>query len=246
MNITVNELAERIGGKVQGDGQQQVRHCAALDHAEGHDVVLVHTTEDLAALTDSKAGVVVTSEALAKKVSGRVLVLAQDPRHAYRQALVELHGFRNHPDPGIHAQAFVDSTAIVGELCTIRPFAYLARHSRIGKRCVIYPHCYIGKNTSIGDDCVIYPGVSIYEGCILGNRVVVHSGSVIGHDGTVFVEHEDRRLRLPSAGNVVVEDDVEIGANCTLQRAIVGSTLIAKGVRLQDRCTVDQGTVVAH
>ena len=246
MNITVNELAERIGAKVQGDGKLQVRHCAALDHAELHDVVLVNQPDDVAALSESKAGVVITNAATAASMNGQVLLLADDPRFAFRQALVELHGFREHPEPGIHEQAFVDKTAIVGELCTIRPFAYLAKQSRIGKRCVIYPQSYIGKGTTLGDDCVIYPGVHVYDGCIIGNRVVIHSGSVVGHDGMVFVEHDDRRLRMPSAGNVVIEDDVEIGANCTLQRAIVGSTLIAKGVRLHDRSTVEQGTVVAH
>lgn len=242
--MTIDELARRIGATVRGDGSASVSRCAGLEEAGPGDVSFLANRKYAKLLATSKAGAVVVSPADAEQAPEKTLLVADDPYFAFRQAVVALHGFRTHAPPGIHPQAFIDDTAIVGELCTIRPFVYIAPRARIGKRCVIYPHCYIGKDAVIGDDCILYPSVTVYDHCVLGNRVILQAGCVIGQDGFGYATHKGEHHKIPQIGNVVIEDDVEMGANCAIDRATVGSTRIGKGTKFSDLVAIGHGTAV--
>jgi UDP-3-O-[3-hydroxymyristoyl] glucosamine N-acyltransferase len=173
--------------------------------------------------------------------------VVEDPYYALRQAMVLLHGFRPAPAVGISPQSYLADTAEIGELCTLRPFAYVAPGARIGDRVVLYPGSYVGKHAIIGNDCVLHPGVCVYDRCVLGDRVTLHANTVIGQDGFGFAssiapgDSEVRHHKIPQVGNAVVEDDVDMGANCSVDRAALGSTVIGAGSKLSDHVVIGHG-----
>lgn len=146
--------------------------------------------------------------------------------------MVEQH--KQKQQTGIDSSAFIAPSASVGENCYIGHFAYVGKNTTIGKNCRIYPQAYIGDDVTIGDNCIIYPHVTIYDGCVIGNNNILHAGSVIGSDGFGFAPEGDLYKKIPQLGNVVLEDDVEIGANTTIDRAVMDSTIIHKGVKLDN------------
>jgi len=244
MGMTVEELAERIGVKVLGEGSKMVHRCAGLEDAGAEDVSFLANRKYAKLLATSQAGAVVVAEDQAQELAGRTVLVAKDPYFAFRQAVVALHGFREHPPVGISEQAVIDPTAIIGQGCVIQPLVHIARGARIGDGCVIYPHCYVGPQAVLGDGCVLYPNVTVYNECILGQRVTVHSGCVIGQDGFGYATHGGKHHKIPHTGNVVIEDDVELGACCTVDRATVGSTRIGRGSKFSDLVAIGHGTTI--
>jgi UDP-3-O-[3-hydroxymyristoyl] glucosamine N-acyltransferase len=172
-------------------------------------------------LETTRASAVVAALSV-KAVKNTVLLKASDPYFAFRQAVVKLHGFRKHSHQGVHPKAHVEHSASVGE------------------GSILYPGVYIGPNARVGRDCILYANAVVYDNCVLGDRVIVQSGAVIGADGYGFATHKGEHHKIPQTGNVVVEDDVEIGACCSIERAMLGSTLIGKGTK------IDQLVVVGH
>ena len=147
---------------------------------------------------------------------------------------VEYGGTGQCQKAGIDATAFIAGSATVGEGCYVGNFAYIGEDVKIGKNSRIYPHAYIGDHVTIGDNCTVYPHATIYNGCVIGNNCILHAGSVIGSDGFGFAPEGDNYKKIPQLGNVVLEDDVEIGANTTIDRAVMDSTIIRRGVKLDN------------
>ncbi len=247
MPMTAQELAKEIGAKVKGDKEQTVGRCAALTDADADDLAYLPANAALDQLKACKAGIVIVAKGIEAAGADRTLLIADDPYLAFAKALVVLQGHRLHPPPGIHPQAYVDGTAVVGELCTIRPFVYIAPRVAIGRRCVIYPSVYIGKDVTIGDDCVIFSNATIYDRTVIGNRAVIHASSVIGGDGMAYARDiaTGQHIKPPHAGFVQLMDDVEIGSHASVERALVGVTRIGNGVKINNRVTIRSGTVVA-
>jgi UDP-3-O-[3-hydroxymyristoyl] glucosamine N-acyltransferase len=244
VSITVQELASVIGAKLRGDGSHEVTGCAGLEEAGASDVSFLANARYARLLGATDAGAVIVSPKGVPEAHEGTLLLADDPYFAFREAMVALVGFEPDPPPGISDKAFVDPSATVGRDCCIQPCAFVAAGARIGDRCVVYPHCYIGANTLLGDDCRIHAHVTIYHGCVLGDRVTLHAGCVIGQDGFGYATHDGEHHKIPQAGNVVVEDDVEMGANCAIDRATVGSTSIGAGTKMSDLVAIGHGTKV--
>jgi UDP-3-O-[3-hydroxymyristoyl] glucosamine N-acyltransferase len=242
MQLTVAQLGERIGAVVQGDGAVVVERCVSLEEAGPHDVSFLANPKYLKLLATSNAGAVIASAQEVGHAPSRTFLVAEDPYFAFRQAMVALHGFRKHPGPGVSESAHVHSTANIAEGCVIQPMAYIAEGARIGPRCVIYPHCYIGPRAVLGGDCILYPSVTVYDDCVLGDRVTLHAGCVIGQDGFGYATHRGEHHKIPQAGDVVIEDDVEMGAGCTVDRATVGSTRIGKGTKFSDLVAIGHGS----
>jgi len=242
MGMTLEKLSASIGAQILGNGKMQIAGCAGLEEAGPDEVSFVANPKYIRKLQDTKAGAVILSAHYVKTTQKRPLLVADDPYFAFREAMVILHGFRQHPQPDISDKALIHPTATLGKGCCIHPMVFVAASARIADRCVVYPNSYIGTNVIIGDDCVIYPNVAVYDGCVLGNRVTLHSGSVVGQDGLGYATHGGVHHKIPQVGNVVIEDDVEIGANCAIDRATVGSTLIGKGTKLSDLVTIGHGT----
>ena len=160
---------------------------------------------------------------------GLALLKARDPYYAFMRAVVALHGHRAHPHAGVHPRAHVDPTATVGA------------------GSVLYPGAFVGPRATVGRDCILYPNAVVYDDCVLGDRVIVHAGTSIGHDGFGFATHKGEHHKIPQVGNVVVEDDVEFGANCSIERAALGSTVIGRGTKFCDNVTVGHGAKIgAH
>jgi UDP-3-O-[3-hydroxymyristoyl] glucosamine N-acyltransferase len=180
---------------------------------------------------------------------GKTLLIAKDPYFAFRNAVVELHGFRKHPQPAdgpISRLAVIHPTAKIGEGTVVHPFCVVEANATIGKGCILYPHVFVGPSAKVGDDCQLYPNVVIYDQCVLGNRVTLHAGCVIGQDGFGYATHKGAHHKIPQVGNAVIEDDVEMGANCAIDRATIGSTVIGHGTKFSDAVTIGHGTKVGR
>jgi UDP-3-O-[3-hydroxymyristoyl] glucosamine N-acyltransferase len=148
---------------------------------------------------------------------------------------------------GIHPAAIIESSAKIGSGVYIGPHAYIGENAIIGDECSLYPNVFIGDNTSLGNKCILFPGVTVYHECIIGNGCIIHAGTVIGSDGFGFApQSENEYMKIPQLGNVILEDNVEIGANVTIDRATMGSTTIRKGVKLDNLIQIGHNVEVGE
>lgn len=249
MGMTVGELADRIGATVAGraDRDAAVDRCTSLEAAAPGAVTFLVNRKYAAQLSDTQATAVIVGEGV--DAPEKTLLVAEDPYYAFRNAVVALHGFREHPQftqEPISPQAVVHETAELGEGCVVHPFAVIGPGARLGRNCMVYPHCFIGPSVTIGDDCTLYPSVTVYDDCVIGDRVTLHAGCVVGQDGFGYATHGGEHHKIPQVGNVVIEDDVEMGANCSIDRATVGSTVIGRGTKFSDCVTIGHGTRVGR
>ncbi len=241
MKATLAELAALVAGDVIGDAQTVIHGFAAIEQAQPGDLTFIADRKYAPLLAASKAaGVVVQSEELVDRPVIRVA-------NAYVAFLTLLHHYfpPQHPTWGIDAKAVVAADVTMGADVHIGPYAVIERGCRLGDRVVIYPGAYIGADCVIGDDCVLYANVSLYARVELGRRVLIHSGAVIGADGFGFYPLDDGTYRkIPQVGRVVVGDEVEIGANTCLDRAMLGDTVIAAGAKLDNLIQVGHNVTV--
>lgn len=227
MPLTLKELAQKIGAELTGDASLEICSASTLEEAGPGQVTFLANPKYLKHLETTKASAAIVAPNIS---SGRMALLkAQDPYYAFMQAVVALHGHRKHPHEGIHSKAHVDPTATVGD------------------GTVIYPGVYVGPRAKIGRDCILFPNVAIYDDCVLGDRVTIHACTSIGHDGFGYSTQDGVHHKIPQVGNVVIEDDVEIGANCSIDRATLGSTIIGKGTKFSNNIAIGHGSKVgAH
>lgn len=248
MAMTLTELAQQIGADVRGNGDHSVHSCNGLDEATGEQVSFLANRKYGKSLQTTNAGAVIISEADSESAPEQLtLLVAKDPYFAFREALVALHGFRKHPPAGIADTAIIDPTATIGNNVCIQHHVVIEAGASIGDNTVIYPNCYIGRNAKVGNDCQLYPSVTVYDECVLGNRVTLQASCVIGQDGFGYATHAlegepPRHHKIPPIGNAVIEDDVEMGAGCTIDRATVGSTVIGAGTKFSNTVTIGHGT----
>lgn len=247
MGMSVGELAERIGAGVAGKAERDamVDRCTSLEGGGPGAVTFLVNRKYAAQLSETRATAVIVGKGV--EAPDKTLLVSDDPYYAFRNAVVALHGFREHPrfsERSISEQALVHETAELGDGCVVHPFAVIGPGAKIGRDCIIYPHCFIGPNTRIGDGCMLYPSVTVYDDCVIGDRVTLHAGCVIGQDGFGYATHAGEHHKIPQVGNVVIEDDVEMGANCSIDRATVGSTVIGKGTKFSDCVTIGHGSRV--
>jgi UDP-3-O-[3-hydroxymyristoyl] glucosamine N-acyltransferase len=226
--MTLRELAAEIGADVAGgDPEIKVSSVNTLEDAGPGEISFLSNAKYVRLLETTRAAAVIVASGVR---SDRVTLLrTADPYFAFRQAVVKLHGYRQHPHEGVHPAAHVDPTAAIGE------------------GTVVYPGVYVGPRARVGRDCILYPNVVVYDDCVLGDRVILHAGTSIGHDGFGFSTHREKdaeamHYKIPQVGNVVIEDDVEIGANCAVDRATLGSTVIGKGTKFSNLVSIGHGT----
>jgi UDP-3-O-[3-hydroxymyristoyl] glucosamine N-acyltransferase len=238
---TLGELAEYVGGRVHGDPHIVIRAAATLGRAGEGDISFLMNPRYERQLQSTKASAVIVAQVVEAPVA---LLIAEDPYYAFTQVMVLLYGYRKHKDMGISPQAFISDTAVLGAGCHVHQFATIADNVRIGARCIIYPCAYIGEGVTIGDDCIIYPSVTLYERCRIGHRVIINAGSAIGVDGFGYATHSGVHHKIPHVGTVVIEDDVEIGSCCGIERGTLDDTLIGQGSKLSDLVTIGHGTKI--
>jgi len=239
--ITLQQLAEHTGGRVVGDGATVITSAATLEQAQPGQITFLNNKRYLPLLKTTRAGAVIVGEEMD---SAAALLIAEDPYYAFMQIVVLLHGHRRHKPVGISPLAHVSSTARLGDNCHVHPGATLSDNVTIGTNCHIYPGVFIGPDVRIGDDCIFYPNVVVYDRCIIGSRVIVHSNASIGQDGYGFATHDGRHHKIPQVGRAVIEDDVEIGAGCAIERGTLDDTVIGTGSKIGDAVTIGHGVKI--
>ncbi len=256
MAITLQQLALKIGATVVGDGSIMVSGCGTIDAAGPNEITFLANSKYLPSLQETKAAAVVVG-AKTSCPDHLVRLVADDPYFAFRNAIIELHGYRKHPVPmdakavssggtQVSVQASVHATAKIGEGTFVHPHVTVEAGAVVGKNCVLYPGVYIGPNAIVGDECLLYPNVVIYDRCVLGKRVNLHACTVIGQDGFGYATHKGAHHKIPQTGIVVIEDDVEMGAACAIERAAMGETRIGKGTKFADLISIGHGTTVGE
>lgn len=232
MEKSVQELAVFLHGTVEDDNPQLViTGVNGLLEAGPQDISFA-VPPHVEHCHLSKAGVMVLSHD-DPKLDGRPVIRVENPRAAFA-ALLELFRAPEEIERVISPMAYIASTAKIGNNVAVQPFAVIEDGAEIGDGSIIYPHVYVGKRVKIGTDCIVYPSVTIREDCVLGNRVILQAGSVIGGDGFGYVTQNGKHSKVLQTGNVVLQDDVEIGNNTCIDRATVDSTIVGKGTKIDN------------
>jgi len=235
---TLGQLAQYVSGKVIGNADILISSVATLENATASDISFLANPKYARALKTTKAGAVIIGKEVACNVP---LLVAQDPYYAFCQIVVLIHGHRKHPLTGISPKASVSSSAKIGKNCHIHDFAMICDNAVIGDGTVIYSNVFVGPDVKIGSNCILYPNSVIYDGCTLGNNVIINANATIGKDGYGYATHKGIHHKIPQIGKVIIEDDVEIGGNCCLQRGAIDDTIIGKGSKLGDLISIGHG-----
>jgi UDP-3-O-[3-hydroxymyristoyl] glucosamine N-acyltransferase len=229
MKRTAQEVADYIGGMLRGDGAAVVDSIASLKNAGPGD--LSYAEEKFQTeVANSQAGCVIVRSG---EFPSKTVILAKNPKLAFARAAAWVMA-ETADDPGIHPSATVAPDAVIGDRVKIGPGAVIESAAIIGDASVIEAGCYVGKRVRIGRNCTLYPRVVIYAGAEIGSRVIIHAGAVIGADGFGFVKDGVQHVKFPQAGKVMIQDDVEIGANTCIDRGSLETTIIGRGVKLDN------------
>ena len=235
MEKTVRELAEFLHGKLENDAPElKVTGVNGLVEAGPQDISFA-VPPHVEHCHLSKAGVMVLGFDDPKLPDNRPVIRVENPRAAFA-ALLELFRHRAEVERVVSDRAYVAPTAKIGKNVAVMPLAYIDEGAEIGDGTVIYPHVYVGKNVKVGADCLFYPSSTIREGCVLGNKIVLQSGAVIGGDGFGYITDKTtgKHSFVLQAGNVVLEDEVEVGSNSCIDRATAGSTVVGAGTKIDN------------
>lgn len=238
MEKTLQELAEHVGGIVVGDPSVKIYGVMGIDDArEGH-ITFISNDKYIKKIHQTKASAIIVSPKL--KDTKKNLLVCNNPYLSFAK-LVELLMYKKPAyREGIDDSAKIDRTAIIGQNVSIQAHVTIGKNTRIGTRVIMYPCVYVGDNCTIGDDTVIYPNAVIYNDTVIGNRVTIHSNTVIGSSGFGYAPDGESYYKIPQVGVTVIEDDVDIGANTTINRAVLGETIIRKGTK------IDSQVVISH
>ncbi len=234
MEFTASQIAEFIDGKIIGNPEALITGVSPIESgAKGHlSFVAQERFADL--IPHSECSVLIVSEKLLKDQPYAPTVIVVEDAYLSFQVLMNLYQQMQERRTGIEQGAVFHETSTVGEDVYVGAFSCVSEKVKIGDGTQVYPHVYIGKNVKIGKNCVLYSGVRIYDYCVIGDNCIVHSNTVIGADGFGFQPTKDGFKKIPQLGNVVLEDDVEIGSNCSIDRGTIGSTRIGKGTKIDN------------
>ncbi len=239
-----------LNGCLEGDPDLEIRGVNGVEEAAEGEITFLSHKKYLAALKDSKCTAAILPEGVSLE-TGKAVISVKNPYLAFAKLLGIFHPPIKET-PGVSSQSVVSDSAVLGKDVTIYPLVYVGENAKIGDGTVLFPGVFVGDHSTIGFHGVIHSHVSIYAGMQIGDRVVIHSGAVIGSDGFGFVPDETgKRNKIPQVGKVVLEDDVEIGANTCIDRGTMGETRIRKGVKLDNliqiahNCTVGEDSVLA-
>ncbi|MDO8445945.1 MAG: UDP-3-O-(3-hydroxymyristoyl)glucosamine N-acyltransferase [Deltaproteobacteria bacterium] len=243
MEKTLKELAELVEGEVSGNGELLIKGVAPLESAAEGYIAFITSPKYAESLKTTSASAVIVP--LDMKVEGKDLILSKNPQLAFAK-LLTLYTSKTYISKGIDRRAFIGRNPLIGKDVTVYPFAYIGDHVEVGDRTVIHPRAHIGNGCTLGEDVVIYPNATIMDGCIIGNRVIIHAGAVIGSDGFGYARDWKKHYKIPQVGIVRIDDDVEIGANTTIDRASFGRTWIKSGTKIDNLVQVAHNVVIGE
>jgi UDP-3-O-[3-hydroxymyristoyl] glucosamine N-acyltransferase len=253
VSFTAQQIALLIQGKIEGEATAVVKQFGKIESAMPGEISFLANPKYEDFLYTTKASVIIVNESLVlKKKITATLIRVPDAYAAFATLLTKYQEMKNENLVGIQSPSFIASTAKLGEQNFVAAFAYIGENVKTGNNVKIFPNVVIGENVSIGNNVTIHAGVIIYSDCVLGNNITIHAGSIIGSDGFGFAPNADGSYqKIPQLGNVIIEDDVEIGSNTTIDRATIGSTIIKKGVKIDNliqiahNVEIGENTVIA-
>jgi UDP-3-O-[3-hydroxymyristoyl] glucosamine N-acyltransferase len=245
--MRVVEIAELIGGTVEGDGDREVTRVGKIEGAGPSEISFIGSPKYAKYADRTSAGALIVDREYIVTRPEIAYIRVDDPYRAFLQILKIFSPPPERPNEGVHSTAVVADDVVLGEGVTVGAFAVIGSGSSIGARTIIGSHTSIGSDVTIGEDTIVHTHVSIYRRAIIGNRVTIHSGAVLGADGFGFLPRPEGGWdKIPQVGNVVLEDDVEIGANSTIDCATLGETRIQSGVKIDNLCHIAHNVVVGR
>ncbi len=253
MDFKVTDIAKFLNGEVVGDEELKINSVSKIEEGKPGTLAFLSNLKYENYIYNTNASVVLVNKSFVPKAQIRATLIKVDDAYQAFASLLELYiQAKSAIKKGIEQPSFIDETATVGKDIYLGAFAYIGKNSVVGKNVKIYPQVFIGDNVTVGDDCIFYAGAKIYEDSVIGSRCIIHSGAVIGSDGFGFAPQKDGTYKkIPQIGNVILEDDVEIGANTTIDCGTMESTRIRKGVKIDNlvqiahNCDVGDHTVMA-
>jgi UDP-3-O-[3-hydroxymyristoyl] glucosamine N-acyltransferase len=248
MTFSALQIAALINGKPEGDVNASVTSFGKIEEAQNGQLAFLANPKYEEYLYSSKASVIIINDALElKQPVTATLIRVPDAYTAFATLLSKYQQMMQQQLTGVQQPVYISSSASYGDNVFIGAFAYLSDNVKVGNGTKIYPTVFLGNNVMIGDNSIIHAGVKIYHDCVIGNNVIIHAGTVIGSDGFGFAPQADGSLqKVPQIGNVIIENNVEIGANTTIDRATMGSTIIKSGVKLDNLVQIAHNVEVGN
>ena len=252
MKFSVQQIADLLEGSIDGNKDAVVSSLSKIEEGKQGTLSFLSNPQYTSYIYETEAtAVIVNKDFIAEKSTRTTLIRVDDAYESFRK-LLEMYNQLKNNQIGIDSSVFIDETAKLGENIFIGALTHIGKDVKIGEGTRIHPQCFIGDNVSIGDNCILHAGVRIFNGCIVGNNCTFQASSIIGSDGFGFAPNSDGEYhKVPQIGNVVLEDNVEIGANTTIDRATLGSTVIRNGVKLDNliqiahNVEIGENTVIA-
>ncbi len=251
MAYTAKQIADYLQGEVIGDRSVSVSSFSKIEEGKPGTISFLANPKYTSHIYTTKADIVLVNDDFVAEKPIKATLIKVKNAYAALASLMELVKNDAPQKSGTERMSFVSETAKIGDNAYVGAFAYVGENAIVGDNSKIYPQVFIGDNVKIGDNSIIYPGVKIYHNCVIGDNCIIHAGAVIGADGFGYSLEENIYHKIPQLGNVVIEDDVEIGANTTIDRAVMGSTIIRRGVKLDNliqiahNCEVGENTAMA-
>ncbi|MFN8264822.1 MAG: UDP-3-O-(3-hydroxymyristoyl)glucosamine N-acyltransferase [Chitinophagaceae bacterium] len=248
MEFSASQIAMIIQGKIEGNPETSVHSFGKIEEAQSGQLAFLANPKYEEHLYSTNASIIIINESqeLKEKVPA-TLIRVPDAYSAFATLLQAYEQLKASQMVGIQEHAYVSPKASLGEQVFVGSFTYISDHVKVGNNVKIYPQVFLGANVVLGNNVVIHPGVKIYHDCVIGNNVIIHAGTIIGGDGFGFAPQNDGSYKkVPQIGNVVIEDSVEIGSNCSIDRATIGSTLIRKGAKLDNLIQVAHNVEVGN
>ena len=248
MEFSAQQIAMLLGGKIIGDGNRKVWDVGSIESAKEGQLTFLCDAKYLPYLSSTGASVVLMTDSIAfEGETNATLIRVENARAAMGQLLALVAKAMNPAKQGVEQPSYVSEGVAVPEDAYIGAFAYIGKNVQLGKGVQIYPHTYIGDNVRIGDNTILYSGVKVYYNCVVGSDCILHAGVVVGSDGFGFEpDAKGVNQKLPQIGNVIIEDDVEIGANTTVDRAMMGSTIIRRNAKIDNLVQVAHNVEVGE
>jgi UDP-3-O-[3-hydroxymyristoyl] glucosamine N-acyltransferase len=239
----LSEIASFLGGELVGDAQVMIENIRGIDEAGEGDLTFISNPKYLKSIETTNASAILVPPGT--KLEKRNLIIVDDPYVAFGKVL-DLFYPEDHTPPETRGDTFIEDGAIVSKDAKIFPGVYIGRGANIERGVILYPGVAIGRHVFIGEDSILYPNVTVYRRCIIGKRVILHAGVVVGGDGFGFARPGQDNVKIPQVGIVQIDDDVEVGANTTIDRGNPGKTWIQRGVKIDNLVQIAHNVVIGE
>lgn len=247
MEFTAQIIAGFLGGTVEGDPNTKVHTIAKIEEGFAGALSFLANPKYTPYIYSTESSIVLVNKDFVAEQSVKATLVRVNNAYEAFASLLDLYAQSKQSKKGIEELSFIHNTAKLGENIYVGAFSYISENAIIGNNVKIYPQVFVGDKVKIGDNTVLNPGVVIYEECVIGSNCIIHAGAIIGADGFGFASQEDTNYKkIPQIGNVIIEDYVEIGANATVDRATMGSTILRKGVKIDDHVHIAHNVEVGE